>query len=125
VLCTDISTPTTTNIGESDGPVYIVRVLDAHVGLVALVARLGGGGGRHGVDLEGGMMERTPEEVAALTVEANRRWREAREADSRKYGGCEQCLDLAGPTHGGSSFCQSGSIASGGHRAHCTCDWCF
>lgn len=94
------------------------------MGLVALDASMRCSYRADGVDLEGGMMERTPEEVAVLTAEANRRWREAREADSRKYG-CEQCLDLAGPTHEGSSFCQSGSIASGGHRAHCTCDGCF
>jgi hypothetical protein len=70
-------------------------------------------------------MKRTPEEIAAWHVEANRRWREAREADSRKYGGCEQCLVLSGPSHRGSSSCRSGSIASGGHKAHCTCDGCF
>lgn len=29
------------------------------------------------------------------------------------------------PNHAGSRYCQSGSIASGGHRAHCTCDTCF
>ncbi|KKK66460.1 hypothetical protein LCGC14_2963860, partial [marine sediment metagenome] len=30
-----------------------------------------------------------------------------------------------GPTHKGSSFCESGSIASGGNKSHCTCDVCF
>ena len=29
------------------------------------------------------------------------------------------------PRHDGSANCQSGSIASGGHRSHCTCDTCF
>ena len=30
-----------------------------------------------------------------------------------------------GPSHNGSRFCESGSIASGGKRSHCTCDMCF
>jgi hypothetical protein len=30
-----------------------------------------------------------------------------------------------GPTRNGSSLCESGSIASGGHRTYCTCDVCF
>ena len=30
-----------------------------------------------------------------------------------------------GPTHRGSSFCESGSIAGGGNKSHCTCDVCF
>lgn len=30
-----------------------------------------------------------------------------------------------GPSHEGSAHCESGSIASGGHRAHCSCSWCF
>lgn len=30
-----------------------------------------------------------------------------------------------GPSHDGSRYCESGSIASGGTRAHCTCDRCF
>ncbi len=29
------------------------------------------------------------------------------------------------PSHNGSKSCKSGSIASGGFRAHCTCDTCF
>jgi len=29
------------------------------------------------------------------------------------------------PSHEGSSACESGSIASGGTRAHCTCDRCW
>lgn len=29
------------------------------------------------------------------------------------------------PSHDGSPNCESGSIASGGTRAHCTCDTCF
>lgn len=29
------------------------------------------------------------------------------------------------PSHMGSPSCKSGSLASGGNRAHCTCDGCF
>ena len=29
------------------------------------------------------------------------------------------------PSHDGSRNCESGSIASGGNRAHCSCDACF
>lgn len=32
---------------------------------------------------------------------------------------------MSGPTYAGSPRCQSGSIASGGDRAHCSCDVCF
>lgn len=43
--------------------------------------------------------------------------------------GCEACDRLAdgemGPSHNGSTRCESFSIASGGHREHCTCDVCF
>lgn len=38
--------------------------------------------------------------------------------------GCSQCE--SGPVwHNGSKVCKSGSIASGGSRAHCTCDYCY
>jgi hypothetical protein len=39
-------------------------------------------------------------------------------ADNKANGGF-------GPSHDGSPYCKSGSIASGGTRAHCTCDTCF
>jgi hypothetical protein len=44
---------------------------------------------------------------------------------------CKWCEDIAskddgyGPSHRGSIRCESGSIASGGRRSHCTCDTCF
>lgn len=43
---------------------------------------------------------------------------------------CKSCKRITdeggfGPTHDGSRLCESGSIASGGATAHCTCDWCF
>ena len=52
---------------------------------------------------------------------------------SCEWCGCETppCLTCAenkgqmAPTHNGSARCQSGSIASGGNRSHCTCDICF
>ncbi len=44
---------------------------------------------------------------------------------------CPMCTEIQqkynglGPSHDGSRLCESGSIKSGGSRAHCTCDWCF
>jgi len=38
---------------------------------------------------------------------------------------CRGCQSNDGPSHAGSEQCQSGSIASGGTRAHCTCDVCY
>ncbi len=41
---------------------------------------------------------------------------------------CRQCMEIGtgmGPSHNGSKGCESGSIASGGKNAHCTCDVCF
>jgi hypothetical protein len=40
--------------------------------------------------------------------------------------GCKGCNVVGmSPGHDGSRYCKSGSIASGGTRAHCTCDTCF
>lgn len=43
---------------------------------------------------------------------------------------CQTCKEIRhnhnfGPTHFGSRRCESGSLASGGNIAHCTCDVCF
>ena len=38
---------------------------------------------------------------------------------------CDGCRREAGPSHDGSKNCKSGSIASGGTKAHCSCDTCF
>ncbi len=44
---------------------------------------------------------------------------------------CVTCEDIRtkhggfGPSHEGSKLCESGSIASGGTIAHCSCDTCF
>ena len=44
----------------------------------------------------------------------------------RDHGGCRTCSKPGMvPSHDGSRFCESGSIASGGKHAHCTCDTCF
>lgn len=54
------------------------------------------------------------------------------EREAPPYHAAEECLACAhyrltgfGPTHDGSPHCESGSIASGGKRAHCSCDSCF
>ena len=41
---------------------------------------------------------------------------------------CPACIKYAGqmnPGHFGSQFCESGALAAGGTRSHCTCDFCF
>lgn len=39
---------------------------------------------------------------------------------------CPGCLETGmRPSHNGSRSCESGSLASGGKNAHCTCDTCF
>lgn len=41
---------------------------------------------------------------------------------------CSTCHSYAGqhaPSHNGRSWCESGSIASGGTRSHCTCNACW
>ena len=38
--------------------------------------------------------------------------------------GCDYPIKQ-GPSHNGSKGCKSGSIASGGTRSHCSCDYCF
>jgi hypothetical protein len=58
-------------------------------------------------------------------VDAAQSVREARRRDSERWGDCGSCLDVDGPRHAGSSRCESGAIAAGGNRAHCTCDVCY
>jgi hypothetical protein len=41
---------------------------------------------------------------------------------------CPMCVEIGegmGPSHDGSTGCESGSLASGGSNSHCTCDVCF
>ena len=41
---------------------------------------------------------------------------------------CPTCQEYKGkmcPSHFGSKNCESGSLASGGTKSHCTCDTCF
>jgi DNA-damage-inducible protein D len=42
-----------------------------------------------------------------------------------KVAGCAECEKDSPVSHLGSENCTSGSLASGGARAHCTCDLCF
>jgi len=42
------------------------------------------------------------------------------------YDNCQTCqYEGMKPSHDGSNNCESGSIASGGNKSHCTCDVCF
>jgi hypothetical protein len=53
-------------------------------------------------------------------------WASAHKEDD--FPPCPTCCSIGGgfgPSHDGSRFCQSGSIASGGTRSHCTCGSCF
>lgn len=44
----------------------------------------------------------------------------------KKKANCPTCKHGGpGPDHDGSPFCRSGSIASGGTKAHCSCDTCY
>ena len=40
-------------------------------------------------------------------------------------GYCQKYKGQMAPSHFGSAWCQSGSLASGGHRSHCSCNSCF
>lgn len=55
-------------------------------------------------------------------------------SERKPYGWAEECATCRlireehkghGPSHAGSPRCESGSLASGGNRAHCACDTCF
>ena len=51
-----------------------------------------------------------------------------RSEERAQKAACQQCIEIGtgmGPSHNGSKGCESGSIASGGTRSHCTCDVCF
>lgn len=50
---------------------------------------------------------------------------EARAARLAIYEACPGCRGDYGPSHSGSADCQCGSLASGGEKAHCSCDRCF
>jgi DNA-damage-inducible protein D len=61
------------------------------------------------------------------TIEA-KAMKELLPAHSRGYDpvpGCAECAGANLATHDGSPNCTSGSIASGGTIAHCTCDYCY
>ena len=44
---------------------------------------------------------------------------------AKDQANCKLCIEGHLSSHIGSSFCECGSIASGGDKAHCTCDRCF
>ena len=60
-------------------------------------------------------------------AEVLRNMNDAYDADTglENTGPCPGCGPGFRPSHNGSRFCKSGSIASGGNRAHCSCDVCF
>jgi len=45
------------------------------------------------------------------------------EGEPKDCAGCQRTG--MNPSHQGSRRCESGSIASGGTKAHCSCDMCF
>jgi DNA-damage-inducible protein D len=47
------------------------------------------------------------------------------QSSSDRVLGCSQCAGGNPASHSGSVACQSGSIASGGEVAHCTCEFCY
>ena len=49
----------------------------------------------------------------------------ALEIKTKKICGLCTDKDTMGPSHNGKKNCESGSIASGGNKSHCTCDICF
>lgn len=55
--------------------------------------------------------------------------RNPKPSEATKPEPCPECERYRGygwgPSHRGSSLCTSGSLASGGTRAHCSCRACF
>ena len=49
------------------------------------------------------------------------------EWDTYRNPDCRTCQggESTRPSHDGSARCESGSLASGGYKSHCTCDTCF
>lgn len=67
--------------------------------------------------------------VDRLTVKALEKWDAVHKA-ALIEASCPTCRRVAtegglAPSHDGSPRCQSGSIASGGDYAHCSCGTCF
>jgi hypothetical protein len=68
----------------------------------------------------------TRKNVAAGADAVKKKADEKKASLEKSKSECSTCKrGGAGPSHEGSSMCRSGSIASGGHRAHCSCDTCF
>lgn len=68
------------------------------------------------------LAERNRRFVRALAAENG--W--ALDRSVRDEKACSTCQETGmRPSHNGSKRCESGSIASGGPNAHCSCDRCF
>jgi hypothetical protein len=62
--------------------------------------------------VDGRMVPRTAAQIEALRIEHAK--------------DCPRCVKSnGGPDFAGSPRCKSFSIASGGHRDHCSCDTCY
>ena len=77
-----------------------------------------------------------PKTIASLKVKFSETPVESIISQDLVDGGYERCeadliaravssRDEFGPSYKGSPRCESGSIASGGNRSHCSCDICF
>ena len=70
------------------------------------------------------MIEYCPEDMT--TAQLDEYAKNQKVSDVEIPGLCRICLRHEwGPSHDGSKRCESGSIASGGNRSHCSCDICF
>lgn len=79
----------------------------------------------HAIDNRGAGLDLSPYQSAPLAAAVKART-DCYEWDRLRAAGLDpKCPRPFGPTREGSSMCQSGSIASDGTRAYCTCDACF
>ena len=70
--------------------------------------------------------EWTKKHVAASAEAAKKKAAESKAALEKGKSECSTCKrNGPGPSHEGSPHCKSGSIASGGKKAHCSCDTCY
>jgi len=70
--------------------------------------------------------EWTRKHLAASAEAAKKKAAEKHATLEKSKAECPTCKRGGpGPSHEGSPHCRSGSLASGGHRAHCSCDTCY
>lgn len=73
------------------------------------------------------LMDMDPKEVTTLVYRGA--CRDCRRKRALDVANCAFCKEYPpgsfAPPHMGSPYCRSGSLASGGVNAHCTCDTCF